>query len=193
MLGILRTATGNATSVQRALMRLNIPSTFVDEPGQLSQVDALIFPGAGAAQAGMRDLRERNFVETLRDFRKPFLGLCLGMQLLFDFSEEGQTECLGIIPGSVRSLPSTVIKPHMGWNRLHTGEFVYFVHGFVCVPEDPRVTTMTVQYGEEFCAAVRLKNFFGLQWHPEKSGAPGDRFLCAFSRFAERSSLQSWK
>ena len=185
MIGILRPNTGNTGSIERALQRLGIPSCFVQTPPEISAVDGLIFPGAGAALAAMTDLKERGLIDVLRDYRKPFLGLCLGMQLLFDSSEEGPTDCLGIIGGRVVGLPETVPKPHMGWNRLSIGEYAYFVHSFICVPVDFRVITMTVPYGSEIVAGVRKENFFGLQWHPEKSGATGDRFLLSFAKLCE--------
>jgi len=129
----------------------------------------------------MEELRQRSLVEVLRAYRKPFLGLCLGMQLLFDSSDEGPTDCLGIIRGRVLALPDTLTKPHMGWNRLSTGDYAYFVHSYSCEPADPAVITMTVRYGGTLCAGVRQRNFLGLQWHPEKSGAAGDRFLLSFA------------
>jgi glutamine amidotransferase len=133
----------------------------------------------------MTDLREREIDDVLRSYRKPFLGLCLGMQLLFDFSEEGPTDCLGVIKGNVVSLPGTIQKPHMGWNRLSTGKYAYFVHSFICVPADPRVITETCQHGMEIVAGVRKENFFGLQWHPEKSGETGNRFLLSFAELCK--------
>ncbi|MFH0770203.1 MAG: imidazole glycerol phosphate synthase subunit HisH [Candidatus Peregrinibacteria bacterium] len=185
MIGILRPNTGNTGSVERALQRLGIPSCIVQTPQEISTTDGLIFPGAGAALAAMTDLRERGLDDVLRFYRKPFLGLCLGMQLLFDSSEEGPTVCLGVIKGNVVELPETIQKPHMGWNRLSNREYAYFVHSFICVPADPCVITMTVQHGMEIVAGVRKENFFGLQWHPEKSGETGDRFLLSFAELCK--------
>lgn len=185
LIGILRSSTGNTGSVQRALTRLGIPSRIIETSEELSTVDGLIFPGAGAAGSAMMDLRKKGLVNVLKTFSKPFLGLCLGMQLLFDSSEEGDTDCLGIIPGTVRELPDDLPKPHMGWNMLSTGEYAYFVHSFVCEPSDPRIITMTTQYGMRICAGVRQRNFFGLQWHPEKSGKAGDDFLLSFSKLCK--------
>ena len=181
LIGILSYGAGNTGSVRRALVRLGIRSTIVGTAEEIETVDGLIFPGAGAALAAMEELRARRLADVLRSYEKPFLGLCLGMQLLFDASEEGPTECLGIIPGCVRALPDGVTKPHMGWNRLSTGDYAYFVHGYYCAPADPAVVTMTVPYGGALCAGVRQRNFLGLQWHPEKSGAAGDRFLLSFA------------
>ncbi|MDD5055284.1 MAG: imidazole glycerol phosphate synthase subunit HisF [Candidatus Peribacteraceae bacterium] len=182
IVGILQTASCNTGSIMRSLSRLGITSGIVRTRDDIDGIDGLIVPGAGAAKAAMDDLHSRNLIDVLRSFRKPLLGLCLGMQLLFDNSEEGPTECLGIIRGTVRALPDNVIKPHMGWNRLSTGEYAYFVHSFVCVPDDPRVITMTVRYGDDLCAGVRSKNFFGVQWHPEKSGIAGDSLLRSFAK-----------
>lgn len=184
-IGILRYGAGNIGSVQRALARLGIPSVVIKRPEQFEGISGLIFPGAGAAQAAMQHLREGEFIDALHGFQKPFLGLCLGMQLLFDFSEEGSTECLGIIPGRVKKLPASVTAPHMGWNRLSTGDYAYFVHSYYCKPRDPGVITQTVQYGVPVCVGVRWKNFFGLQWHPEKSAEAGDRFLLSFAQLCK--------
>jgi cyclase len=185
MIGILRYNAGNIGSVARSFNRLGIPVCIVNTVAELKAVSGLIVPGAGAAPSAMRSLRERGFVDALKCFDKPFLGLCLGMQILFDRSEEGPTDCLGVIGGSVRELPERVIRPHMGWNRLSTGDYAYFVHRYACCPEATGLTTMTAWYGMPICAGIRLNNFMAVQWHPEKSGAVGDRFLQAFAHLAE--------
>ena len=133
----------------------------------------------------MRDLNERGTRRGPGDFQKPFLGLCLGMQLLFDFSEEGNVDCLGIIRGQVKRLPDDVTKPHMGWNQLDTGQYVYFAHSYYCVPDDPRIITTSALHGVVFCAGVRQRNFFGVQWHPEKSSESGDRLLRSFAALCQ--------
>jgi glutamine amidotransferase len=181
VIGILRYNAGNQASVARALGRLGIDARAVETSGEIAACDGLIFPGAGAAESAMRDLRARGLVDALREFRKPFLGLCLGMQLLFDFSEEGDVDCLGIVRGRVKRLPDGVMIPHIGWNRLDTGRYAYFAHSYFCVPDDPRVVTMTARHGVVFCAGIRQRNFFGVQWHPEKSGETGDRLLRSFA------------
>ncbi|MDD4627773.1 MAG: imidazole glycerol phosphate synthase subunit HisH [Candidatus Peribacteraceae bacterium] len=181
LIGILQSKTGNTGSVERALRRLGISVRMVRTADEIAAVDGLIFPGAGAANAAMTDLRERGLVDVLRNYRRPFLGICLGMQLLFDSSEEGKTKCLGIIRGRVTELPENVMKPHMGWNRLDSGAYAYFVHSYVCEPADLRTVTMTVEHGGRICAAVRKANFLGLQWHPEKSGPVGDCYLLSFA------------
>ncbi|MBU0767243.1 imidazole glycerol phosphate synthase subunit HisH [Patescibacteria group bacterium] len=179
-IGILRYSAGNTGSVQRALTRLGIPSRIIEKPTELKDVDGIIFPGAGAAGTAMKCLRETGWAEAIQSYRKPFLGLCLGMQLLFDFSEEDSTQCLGIINGRVTELSDKLIKPHMGWNKLSTGDYAYFVHSYVCEPTDPSVITIKTAYGDDLCAGVQQDNFFGVQWHPEKSGYVGDQYLLSF-------------
>lgn len=179
--GILRYNAGNARSVEHAVERLGIGTISVETPEDLDRINGLIFPGAGAAGTAMADLRARNFIEPLQKFRKPFLGLCLGMQLLFDFSEEGNTNCLGIVKGNVRELSSEIIKPHMGWNRLDTGEYAYFCHSFTCVPDDPAIWKQITLYGKALCAGVQQGNYQGVQWHPEKSGPAGDQLFRSFA------------
>jgi imidazole glycerol-phosphate synthase subunit HisH len=186
MIGILRYNAGNWGSVAGAFRRLGIPAVPVDAADDIAGIDGLVFPGAGAARSAMDDLRRRGLVDVLREFRKPFLGLCLGMQLLLDRSEEGQTECLGIVPGQVVRLPHGASSPHIGWNRLSTGSFAYFVHRYVCVPQDVRAVTATVEHGATLCAAIRQGNFFGVQWHPEKSGPTGDRLFRSFAVLCTR-------
>lgn len=181
MIGIIQTGAGNVGSVRRAFERLGVPTRPVSTSEDLGAVDGLVLPGAGAAPAGITALREHGLAEPLRCWQKPFLGICLGMQLMFDESEEGPTECLGVIGGRVRALPETVSRPHIGWNRLSTGDHGYFVHGFACRPADPAIVTMTTWHGGPVCAGVRLRNFEGVQWHPEKSGEAGDRLLRAFA------------
>lgn len=185
MIGILQYNAGNVGSVAKALTRLAIPSRVVEDREGIEAVSGLIFPGAGAAQSAMRDLGKRDLIDVLKTYQKPFLGLCLGMQLLFDSSEEGNTECLGLIRGRVRELPDTVVRPHMGSNKLNTGRYAYFVHSFICEPEDQRLITMTTRYGTDICAGIRQKNFFGVQWHPEKSGDAGDDFLLSFAELCK--------
>jgi imidazole glycerol-phosphate synthase subunit HisH len=181
MIGIVRYNAGNRISVAKALARLGIEARAVETGEEIAGCDGLVFPGAGAAESAMRDLNARGIVEALRQFSKPFLGLCLGMQLLFDYSEEGDTACLGIVRGRVKKLPEGVTQPHMGWNLLDTGRYAYFAHCYYCLPDDPRVMTMTARHGVVFCAGVRQRNFFGVQWHPEKSGETGDRLLRSFA------------
>jgi len=186
-IGILQYGAGNVGSVQRALTRLRVSWRVIEDAEELQELSGLIVPGVGAAKAAMDCLCNRGLTEPLRAFDRPFLGLCLGMQLLFERSEEGPVECLGVIKGVVRGLSNSVTKPHMGWNMLRQAQhdtalgYAYFVHSYACIPDSSDVITMTVQYGNEVCAGVRQENFFGVQWHPEKSGEVGDRYLLSFT------------
>ena len=194
-IGILHYCAGNIGSVQRACDRLKIKTRNVDTEDDIQTVDGLIVPGAGSASAAMRSIRKQGLTDALRTYEKPFLGICLGMQLLFDYSEEGGTQCLGIIPGKVQKLR----RIHIGWNMLRpfdptqgrqdqhdaSNEYAYFVHGYACFPDDSSLVTMTTQFDRSIVAGIRRKNFFGVQWHPEKSGDIGDRFLLSFSRLCK--------
>lgn len=190
---ILPLPNGNTTNVQRACVRLGIPVRISNDPAIIGESDGLILPGVGSADHAMAYLQATRLDQIICSYGKPFLGICLGMQLLFDSSEEGPTECLGIIRGKVVSLPETVPRPHIGWNKLSGGEYAYFAHSFICVPEEKRIVTMTVRHGCEIVAGIRKENFFGLQWHPEKSGFIGDRFLFSFSEFVRQFPIQACK
>lgn len=179
-IGIVRIGTGNVLSVKNALQRLGVEVCDVNTPSQLDEVSGIILPGVGSAGFAMQQLEKSNLIESLRKLKKPYLGICLGMQLLFECSDESPVDCLGILRGQVGKLPKTLVRPHMGWNLLSNGEYAYFVHNFVCSPVDKSVVTHTVEYGQTWCASVAYKNFFGVQWHPEKSGTFGQEYLSSF-------------
>jgi glutamine amidotransferase len=153
----------------------------------LQTADKVIFPGVGEASTAMNYLRERNLDETIKSLSQPVLGICLGMQLLCEFSEENDTKCLGILPYRVRKFESDVLKiPQIGWNNIFDlksdllegiaeNSFVYFVHSFYV--ESGTETIATCDYGLNFSAAIRHKNFYAVQFHAEKSGAVGERIL----------------
>jgi len=182
----------NIGSVRYALQRLGVDATLTDDATKIRAASHIIMPGVGAAAPGMRRLRERKLVDTLRSLRQPVLGICLGMQLLFEHSEETETECLGILPGSVRKLPTGdgVRVPHMGWNTLHIArenpllrradsqQYAYFVHSFAAPVGNYTIAQST--YGGHFSAAIQCKNFFGVQFHPERSSSLGARLLQDF-------------
>ena len=178
---------GNVESVKNALNRLNIEPILTDDPKVLSSADKVIFPGVGEASSAMRFLRERNLDETIRNLSQPVLGICLGMQLLCEFSEENDTQCLGILPYKVRRFESDELKiPQMGWNNIFDlkselfegiveNSFVYFVHSFYV--ENGAETIAACEYGVKFSAAVSYKNFYAVQFHAEKSSATGEGIL----------------
>lgn len=179
----------NIGSVRYALERLGVDARLTADAGEIAGAERVILPGVGAAAAGMARLRELGLVEVVRNLRQPLLGICLGMQLLFDSSEEGDTECLGLLPGRVRKLPAGVgIRvPHMGWNALEPrrddpllagiapGAQAYFVHSYAAPVTDDTLATST--HGSAFAAVVRRGHCHGAQFHPERSAAVGARLI----------------
>lgn len=179
----------NIGSVKYALERLGVTAELTANPEAIVAADRVILPGVGAAGAGMARLRELGLVEVVRGLSQPLLGICLGMQLLFDASEESDTQCLGLLPGTVRKLAGSkdIRVPHMGWNALkllrddplldgiRAGEQAYFVHGFAApVSED---ALAVASHRGEFAAVVRRGNCWGAQFHPERSASVGVRLL----------------
>ncbi|MGH2767532.1 MAG: imidazole glycerol phosphate synthase subunit HisH [Actinomycetota bacterium] len=182
--GIVDYRMGNLASVSKALERVGAESFVSGDPELLETSDLLVLPGVGNFAAGMGNLSRLGLAELVIDWAgegRPLLGICMGMQLLFDWSEEGDTEGLGILPGKVVRLPGSVKVPHMGWNTIRAssdlflpldGRRFYFVHSYVCVPEGEEAAAIT-DYGGGFASAVESGNAVGVQFHPEKSSADG--------------------
>ncbi|MBV8686592.1 MAG: imidazole glycerol phosphate synthase subunit HisH [Alphaproteobacteria bacterium] len=180
---------GNVGSVGIALERFGLAAAITADPAAIAAADRVILPGVGAAGYAMEQVRARGLHETLRGLVRPVLGICLGMQLLFEASEEDGAPGLGLIPGRVRRLAPAPGRPvpHMGWSRLAMaapvlglvdGDYVYFAHSFAA---DPGGSTLAAaDYGRTVPAVVRHRNFIGAQFHPERSGEAGARFLRAF-------------
>ncbi len=199
MIAIVDYGAGNLHSIRQALARLALDARIVEAPAALRDAAALVVPGDGAFGPAAARLRALGWDERIREHvraGRPFLGICLGMQLLFDESEEdGRHAGLGIVPGRVVRLPDTVKVPHIGWNRLRvvrpspllagvaTGAYVYFVHSYYAVPADPAVVAATAPYGVEVPAVVGRGNLWTTQFHPEKSGAVGVRMLQNIARW----------
>jgi glutamine amidotransferase len=187
---IIKYNAGNTESVMNAMKRLGVTATLTDDPIELACAERVIFPGVGEASSAMSFLKERGLDDVIRGLRQPVLGICLGMQLLCRDSEENATDCLGIVNNRVRRFTSDFLKvPHIGWNRITNlrsrlfqrvadGEYVYFVHGYYVEPGAETVATCT--YAGAFSAAVEKDNFYAVQFHPEKSGAVGERILRNF-------------
>ncbi len=180
---------GNIGSVRLALGRFGIAPTVSADAVEIAGADKVILPGVGAAGHAMGRVDALGLRDTLTTLRHPALGICLGMQLLFERSEEGGVECLGIIPGQVRALDPEPGRPvpHMGWSRVEVrdarigiddGEYLYFAHSFAC--DDGPATAAAASYGRPVPAVVRHQNWLGAQFHPERSGAAGARFLQSF-------------
>ena len=182
----------NIGSVRYALQRLGFDAELSADPARIRGASHVILPGVGAAGPGMARLRDAGLVDVLRALRQPLLGVCLGMQLLFDASEEGSTRCLGLLPGTVREIPRGAGRrvPHMGWNDLKVDRadplldglgaapYAYFVHSYAAPRGEATVASCT--YGEAFSAVVRADNVCGMQFHPERSAAVGARLLGNF-------------
>lgn len=187
---------GNVASVRFALERLGARVRITDDPDDLDEAERVILPGVGAAAYAMERLDALGLVEPLRAFKRPLLGVCLGQQLLFETSAEGDTAMLGVIPGRVTPIAPAPSRPspHMGWSRLSIrrddplldgvsdGDWAYFVHGYVCA--DGPATLAHADYGLTIPAVVRDANRWGCQFHPERSAAAGARILKNFLELA---------
>jgi len=189
---IIDSGGANLASLVFALERLEARARVSSSPAEIARAERVILPGVGCASDAMQRLRAAGLAERLAALRQPVLGICLGMQLLYHHSAEGPTECLGVLPGRVERLspgPGLPV-PHMGWNQLaistpdpllegiKSGEYVYFVHSYAA-PCSP-VTLAAARYGADLAAVVRRGNFWGTQFHPERSGRTGRRLLANF-------------
>ncbi|MGY6553897.1 MAG: imidazole glycerol phosphate synthase subunit HisH [Wenzhouxiangella sp.] len=191
-IAVINSGGANLGSVVHALNRLGAESVLTRNAGDIRSAEKVILPGVGAAASAMQALREAGLVEVIRDLTQPVLGICLGLQLLFDGSEEGEAECLGLIPGTVRRLDvqEDLRLPHMGWNQLtwtdpsdplakglSSEAWFYFVHSYAAPTESAVAIS---RHGQSFAAVVRRGNFAACQFHPEKSAAAGARLLANF-------------
>jgi len=184
---IVKYNAGNVESVKNALNRLNIAPVLTDETEVLRAADKVIFPGVGEASTAMNYLRERSLDKVIKSLAQPVLGICLGMQLLCEFSDENAAQCLGILAHRVRKFESATLKiPHTGWNNIFglkgklfegvaENSYLYFVHSFYV--ENGAATSAVCNYETDFSAAIEFKNFYATQFHPEKSGATGALIL----------------
>ena len=192
---------GNLRSVQKALEECGATARITANAEDISAADGVVFPGQGACDASMLSIRERGLFEIIRhsiDSGKPFLGVCLGLQLLLESSEEGEEPCLAILKGSTKRLPPEKTDqvglkiPHMGWNSVSLSiqhpvfegipndSYFYFVHSYYADPEDKDIVAGVTNYGIDFCSAVAWDNVAAVQFHPEKSGAVGLRLYRNF-------------
>ena len=189
MIAIVKYNAGNIRSVLNALSRLGVEGTLTNEPEELLNADKVIFPGVGEASTTMAHLRALGLDSVLPTINKPFLGICLGQQLMCRHSEEGDTECLGIFDEDVKLFPATGKVPHMGWNTIEfdgsvlfkdlpDNPDVYFVHSYYV--ETGPDTAASTDYLTRFSSAMQRDNFYAVQFHPEKSADIGERILQNF-------------
>lgn len=198
MIALIDYGAGNLRSVENALGRLGVEAEIAATPRAISDAQVVIFPGVGAAAPAMAALRERGLdASIISAIRRgtPFLGICLGLQLLFERSAEDGASCLGVLSGTVERLRTSEKLPHVGWNTLDRvrphpvlagleGEAMYFVHSYVVVPQDPDVIAAKTTHGVTFASAVATGRLVGVQFHPERSGTAGLKLLEHFLQFA---------
>ncbi len=197
MIGIVNYGAGNIFSLTSALERLNIPYGMVNIETDLDKYTHIIIPGVGHAGAAMNKLQQTGLVDPIKSLKKPVLGICVGMQLLTEHSEEGDAELMGIVPIKTRLFDKDqgIKIPHMGWNNIkhknntlfkgiESGTQFYFVHSYF-IEYNATFDIATANYGTPFSAAVQKDNFYGVQFHPEKSGTAGELLLLNFSNLKQ--------
>ena len=194
MITVIELGCANTASVLFALDRLKAEAKLSSAPAEIAAATKVVLPGVGAAGFAMARIHALGLFDIIRNLQVPLLGVCLGQQLLFEGSDEGDVTCLGLIPGRVTKIEAShdLVVPHMGWNQLtiaphyplppdpltegvHDGDYAYFVHSFACPVNDCTIATST--YGRPFAAMVRRANVWGCQFHPERSSATGARIL----------------
>ncbi len=209
MIAIIDYGMGNLRSVQKAFEKIGATARIVPFPRDLARARGIVLPGVGAFGQAMNNLRAIGWDVALRESvtrGMPLLGICLGMQLLFELSEEmGQHEGLGILPGTVKRFRGEVKVPQMGWNQIHIrqpsvllrevadGSYAFFVHSYYCAPSDKTMVLATTDYGIEFASVVGRGNVFGAQFHPEKSQSVGLKMLANFAEFIERDTQHMFR
>lgn len=202
MIAIINYKAGNLASVSNALERLDEDFIVSNKTEELQKADAIIFPGVGHALPAMQSLKKHGLDRFLKETKKPVLGICLGMQLFYEISEEGDTPGLGIIPGELKKFDASVAKvPHMGWNTfseisshpflntIETGHFFYYVHSFYAPVN--KYTIASCNYINDFSAVVARDNYIGVQFHPEKSGSVGSQLLQNFLAMVVNSQIKA--
>ena len=191
-LAIIDSGGANIASLQFAVQRLGVKSDLTTDPKRLKSASHVLLPGVGAAADCMSRLQSAGLVDTIRELKQPMLGICVGMQLLFESSEEGDVACLGVLSGRVRRFNDRngLPIPHMGWNQLEfkrqspllndiaNGDYVYFVHSYAAPVSE--LTLAATEYGDQFAAVVQRGNVYGAQFHPERSAKVGAQLIKNF-------------
>lgn len=192
MIQIIDYGAGNLRSVENALIKLGFDYEIISSPEEITDDSKVIFPGVGAAGSAMKNLRKSGFDKAIPKLKNPFLGICLGMQLMLDFSEENDTKCLSLVGGKVKKFTCDLKIPLMGWNTVTQAcddplfdgvpdeSYFYFVNSY-CADTKDSVLGQT-NYGEDFVSVIKKENFYGVQFHPEKSGEVGLKLLSNFCK-----------
>ncbi len=206
MIAIIDYGMGNLRSVQKAFEKVGHPAVVTNDPAVVAKADKIVLPGVGAFEDAVAELRSRKLIRPVLaaiDSGKPFLGICLGLQMLFDVSyENGRHKGLGVLRGEVVrfDLPQGYSVPHMGWNQVDftrrppllegmaPGTYFYFVHSYYVVPEDAHIVATTTDYGSPFCSMIWRDNLFASQFHPEKSQTEGLKFFRNFAMLGEKAT-----
>ena len=199
MIAIIDYGAGNIRSIEKALEHVGAIVKVTDEPATVNKAEAIVLPGVGSGGAAMSRMTERGLDDAIRKAThqgKPFLGICLGMQLLADHHAEGEVDGLSLFPGEVRRIPYGLKIPHMGWNQvkpLQTGlaifedipedAYFYFAHSYYVEPQDSQGVAAITDYGSSFCSVIITKQVWGTQFHPEKSGSVGLQLLSNFLKW----------
>jgi len=203
MIAIVDYGMGNLRSVQRAFEHVGAEAVVTTSRKTIEAASAVVLPGVGAFGKAMSNLERAGLADVIRQViaqERPFLGICLGMQLLFEISEEmGIHQGLGVFQGRVRRFDVNLKVPHMGWNQIHVkrpdplltgvadGSYVYFVHSYYVAPDDPEIVLATTDYGINYASVIGQDNVFGIQFHPEKSQAVGLRILRNFTALVKKN------
>lgn len=192
MIVVVDSGGANFFSIISSIRQLGFDATLTHDAATIKNASHVILPGVGSATTGMQRLNKYHLIDVIRELQQPVLGICLGMQLLFDYSEEGNVECLKLIPGRITKLKAqeSVVVPHMGWNQLMIHDstsllkgidqaaYCYFTHSYIAPVNE--FTIASAKYGKTFAAAVQHRNFFGTQFHPERSSWIGKTILKNF-------------
>ncbi|MCO5222370.1 MAG: imidazole glycerol phosphate synthase subunit HisH [Thermomicrobiales bacterium] len=203
MIAIIDYGAGNLRSIRRALEINGAETVITSDADVIRKADAVVLPGVGHAGHAIGEIDRRGLTPAIRETveaGKPFLGICVGMQVLFEHQEEGDTQGFGFLRGDVRSIEGAAKLPHIGWNRVEATEtdntldegYFYFVHSFVANPTDPEDIAATSTYGECFPVVVKSANVWGTQFHPEKSGPAGIEFLASWVNEVDRATKERW-
>jgi len=205
-IAVLDYGAANMVSISRALAAVGADVVVADEPSALADSDAIVVPGVGAAKPAMNHLRERDLLQPLKAWvgaGRPCLGICLGLQLFFDASDEGEADALGIMAGRTVGLVDAPTLPHIGWNSVEIvrphpllegipdGTYFYFVHSFAPAPADEGVVVARTTHGKPFVSAVAKDSLYGLQFHPEKSSRAGLQVLSNFLRLVKPATCRT--